>query len=396
MTDVTDRTNTPISTAELERRWSAIRDAMKAAGIDVLVTQNNSEEWGYTRYLTDLPQGGYGSAVIFPVEGPMTVVSHGALADVSIDPGGTPPYRGVGRLLSAPYFPAVHYCQHLDADLVVKGLAPFANGTIGLLGANQIVYPVVSAIREAFSTSDIVDATDIVDAIKVIKSSEEIALIRKTAALQDEGMSLALESLKPGMKDRDVTAMIEGFSGHQGSEYGFYMVGSWNSNDAFPHSWPKHYQERVIQPGDVIGILIENSGPGGYYCELGRTVVLGKAPSRLVDEFAFLVEAQRFNMSLMKPGASCAEIFSLHNDFMRSHSRAAEERIHAHGQGYDLVERPLIRSDEPGTIEPAMNITCHPGTRTADLSCSVCDNFLTGDQEPERLHKTPQQIFELV
>ena len=53
--------------------------------------------------------------------------------------------------------------------------------------------------------------------------------------------------------------------------------------------------------------LIEVNGPGGYFTEVGRTIVLGKASQELKDNFATTVEAQDYSASLLKPGASCRE-----------------------------------------------------------------------------------------
>ena len=48
----------PISTAELERRWGAVRAAMAAQKIDVLVMQNSNEfSGGYVKWFTDMPSG---------------------------------------------------------------------------------------------------------------------------------------------------------------------------------------------------------------------------------------------------------------------------------------------------------------------------------------------------
>ena len=53
---LSERLNTPISTAELERRWGAVRAAMAAEKIDVLLMQNNNDHMGgYVRYFTDMP-----------------------------------------------------------------------------------------------------------------------------------------------------------------------------------------------------------------------------------------------------------------------------------------------------------------------------------------------------
>ena len=43
---LSERLNTPISDAELERRWKAVRAAMEKEKIDVLLMQNNNDHMG--------------------------------------------------------------------------------------------------------------------------------------------------------------------------------------------------------------------------------------------------------------------------------------------------------------------------------------------------------------
>ena len=86
------------------------------------------------------------------------------------------------------------------------------------------------------------------------------------------------------------------------------------------------------------------------YTEIARTIVLGKASNELIDGFESMKEAQAHTLRLLKPGASCADIAA---EPRRLHARAAACRRSCgstrHGQGYDLVERPLIRADETMT-----------------------------------------------
>ena len=79
MAELSERLNKPISTAELERRWAAIRAAMEAEGIDVLLMQNNNDHMGgYVKYVTDIPAGnGYPMTVVFPRDDAMSIVTQG-------------------------------------------------------------------------------------------------------------------------------------------------------------------------------------------------------------------------------------------------------------------------------------------------------------------------------
>jgi Xaa-Pro aminopeptidase len=73
-----------------------------------------------------------------------------------------------------------------------------------------------------------------------------------------------------------------------------------------------------------------------------------------------------------------------------------ESRVYSHSQGYDLIERPLIRSDETMSLEKGMNMSVHPAYATSSMFAHICDNYLIEENGvSECLHKTPKQIFEL-
>jgi Xaa-Pro aminopeptidase len=95
----------------------------------------------------------------------------------------------------------------------------------------------------------------------------------------------------------------------------------------------------------------------------------------------------------MKPGAKPRELLNAHNKLLISKRYPPEGRLYAHGQGYDLVERPAIRPEETMTIKKGMNITVHPITLTKEAYAFCCDNYLVTDSGTVRLHKTPREVF---
>ena len=399
MEQLSERLQTPISTAELERRWAAVRAAMERDKIDALLMQNNNDYMGgYVKYFTDLPAtNGYPLTVVFPRDDLMTMVSQGPFGGVSHPAeSGDGTRRGVKQWLTTPSFVSCNYTANYDAELAAKGLEPYAGGTIGLVGTAGMSFALVDHLRKGrFSNARFVDATDLVDTIKVIKSAEEQELIRRCAAMQDGAMRAAFAAVEPGMRDRDIAAIAQCYSQRHGSENGIYLCASMPADKPAQFS-QRHYQNRIIKEGDVVTLLVEDAGPGGMYTELGRTCVVGKASTQVQDEFAFTLQARKFNLGLLKPGAPCKDIFAAYNDFMRKNGRPEEKRLHCHGQGYDLVERPLIRNDEPMTIQKDMNIVVHPTYIRGPIFSWVCDNYLIGPDGPgERLHRFPEAITEL-
>jgi Xaa-Pro aminopeptidase len=399
MEQLSERLQTPISTAELERRWAAVRAAMERDKVDVLLIQNNNDHMGGgVKYFTDLPAtNGYPFTVVFPRDDLMTLVSQGPFGGVHEFNGKSDGMRrGVKQWLTTPSFASCNYTAGYDAELAAKALAPYAGGTIGLVGTAQMSFALVDTLQKGrFSNTRFIDASDLVDRIKVIKSAEEQDLIRRAAAMQDGAMRAAFAAVEPGLRDRDIAAIAQCYSQRHGSENGIYLCASMPADKPAQFS-QRHYQNRVVKEGDTIALLVEDSGPGGMYTELGRTCVVGKASAELKDEFAFALEARKFNLGLLKPGAPCKDIFAAYNDFMRKNGRPEEKRLHCHGQGYDLVERPLIRNDEPMAIQKEMNIVVHPTYIRGHVLSWVCDNYLIGADGPgERLHHFPEAITEL-
>ena len=270
-----ERVNTPISTAELERRWALIRAEMATQKIDVLLAQaNNDFMGGYVKYLTDLPAtNGYPFTVLFPREELMTVVGQGPFGqDLRLDSAGDGIRRGVGRVMGSPSYVAIHYTAAYDAECALKALQGYEGATIGLLGPSAISHAMVDTLKKSLPRATFVDASPLVDAIKAIKSPEEIALIRRMTAMQDVAAEAVTKALRPGMRDMEVVQIARSVSTSLGSEQGWYMAASGPVGTAAVMA-PPHLQNRTIREGDQFCMLIENSGPGGFYGEIGRTWV---------------------------------------------------------------------------------------------------------------------------
>jgi Xaa-Pro aminopeptidase len=394
MEDPKERLTTCISTSELERRWKAARGVMRENNIDFLVMRNDEEFLGgYVRWFSDFPaRHSYPFTVIFPAQDEMTLITC----------GGTPPtdpfppawsVRGVKRRLAAPYFPSLHYTSTYDAELTVGVLKEKKGATIGLVGKSSMPVTIYEYLRKHLTRSKFVDATDHIDQLMVVKSPEEMALIKRTAALQDAAMEHVRKSIRPGRRDFEILAEAQYSCVMQGSERQLILVGSGPQGMATRWQF-RHFQNRVMREGDQVCVLIEVNGPGGFYTELGRIFTLGKPSQALQDAYGVAVEAQEVTLNLLKPGATPKDIWNANNQFLQKMGYKPERRLYAHGQGYDLVERPGIRPEEPMTIRPGMNLTVHPFAINEVAWAVVTDNYLVTDNGPGPcLHRTPKQIF---
>jgi Xaa-Pro aminopeptidase len=392
-----ERLLNPISDAELDRRWAAVRKAMTEEGVDALIVQSNND-WlgGYVKWLTDHPAtNGYPKTVVFHADDWMTVIDMGPRGGRRKLGGNDEVHRGVGEILTTPAFTSVAYTDEYQAELVVSDIKRRNCRVVGVAGGGALPHRFMTRIGRDLAPIRLIDMTDAVDWVKAIKSPEEISAIRKTAHMQDEVFARLLAKVRPGMRDTDITALAQYEGRLLGSEQGLFLGAS--APLGMRSGFADRYQQgRTLRDGEHFTILIENNGPGGFYTELARTMVFGKATQQLLDGFAAMKAAQDHTLSLIKPGASCRDIAAAHDDYMRSRNFPPELRLYCHGQGYDLVERPLVRADETMTLAAGMNLAVHPGYETDGMFAVICDNYLVEANGPsECLHRTEKKVFEL-
>lgn len=387
---------THTSDAELERRWAETRKAMAEQGIEALVMQGR-DDWlgGYVRWFTDIwATNAYPRTIVFYADRPMTIVEMGAFDQVREFGGADAVHRGVEKILATPSFFSVGYTPRYDAELVCGELTKSGVKSVGILTPDSLPSSLISAIDNVPNLK-ITDATDMVDTIKAVKSAEELEQVQAACILQDKAMAAVFDFIRPGMRDLDVVNFCQAECHRLGSDNGL-LLGSSAPLGVSARFKPRQQQGRIIQKGEHFSLLIEVNGPGGQYAEIARTMVLGKATQKLKDEFALMKEAQDHTLSLMKPGVAPADIAKAHDAWMLDHGLGAERRLYAHGQGYDLVERPLIRADETMKLAAGMNFAVHPGYDDTTVFAVICDNYLVTDTGvSDCLHKTPKQIFEL-
>jgi Xaa-Pro aminopeptidase len=381
----------PIS--ELVRRWDAVRAYLHGHDASALVVSASQDYLGGSyRWLTDrAAQYDYGAAAVFHVDAPMTLIEHGDLGAVR-ELAGHPEYPGVGLVRTTAAFHSAAFTHGYEADLIIRDLRENGCRRVAVAGLGAMPYRTGEALRNA--GLELLDATEWLDGVKAIKSDAEMIAVRAVAALQDEVFARTLTRIGPGMLESDVRAEVQAQAARLGSDQGVILTASAAlGQGAYPRY--SYFQERRLQAGDYLMLLVEVNGRSGYYCELGRIVSLGPAPAQVRDGVAVSRELQAAVLRDIRPGVSAAEVAHRHDETLAAASLRPERRLFAHGQGYDLVERPLIRADETMTLAAGMNLACHPGKAGPDLFTFVCDNHLVTDTGVEPLHLTEQQVFEV-
>lgn len=384
----------PIPIAELERRWSELRAAMEARGVDCLVMQASSNTFGgYVRYLIDLAVGDvYANTLIFPLHGEMALITSGPAPSREMPAWMRP---GASELLTGPYFPSVHYTYGDDGRRAAEIIAAAGHRTVGIVASGEMYASFERGLRSSLPEVHFEDSTDLVDTLKATKSADELRMLDETVKLQDDAFAEALAIIRPGMRAFELRAELQRFVTLRGSEEQLIMIGVGPLSTAVRQRGVRD-QYREIKRGDAICLMIEVNGPGGMYAEIGRTICLGEPSASLSRAWADACELQDFTAEMLVPGADPAAVFTSYNDELTRRGYPPERRAFCHSQGYDIFERPTLDEREHLPISAHMNFALHPVVVLPDAYAFCCDNFVTLDDGPaRRLHQTPRDLFVL-
>jgi len=215
-------------------------------------------------------------------------------------------------------------------------------------------------------------ADGIFNKARQIKTPNELALLRSLSKLTDKALGDALRSAKVGVSEMELagTLLASLFGG--GAESYKLMIIATGERSEFPNVGPT---DRKLKHGDIIRMEIFGQ-KSGYLTGVCRTAVVGDATPEQYKIWSNLIECKYLVMDLIKPGASCAEVY---RKFLAKFSELGFEPISfvAHGIGLHLHEEPymgrygneIVETGMVGAFEPLVYIPGRFGMQNKDMFC---------------------------
>ncbi len=329
-----------LSQDELRRRHASVRAGMKQEGLDVLLVSGIRfvAAGGYLRYLTNRAEPFGGEVLILPLEGaPVFLARTGERALL------VKKYLGLEALTGS------------TGPQTAEALKNRGVKRVGLCSLRTMFAEFYLQLVNAVPGVDFVEASSILDEARWIKSEEELAWIRKSAALTDMAYQVFSNLVRPGRREADVFLEVEHTVRQHGAENTYFMM----SADPKPIAKFLDLASDTYEKGDVVLFNAEISGPGGYYTQLERTFYLGTPTGEVEEAYAACLAAQDKTKAMLRPGTKASDIH-------KAIVAAIEEGGHkmglhpGHSQGLDIFERPLIDAHEKAVLAANMIIVLHP------------------------------------
>jgi len=240
------------------------------------------------------------------------------------------------------------------------------------------------------------DATALLDKLLMHKSAGEIAAVRRAAEIADEAYVEFLRMVRPGRRQFEIVADLEAHLRRRGCPDNFMIIGS-GGKDVLGMTPPS---ERRIAVGDLVTTEL-TPAVDGYFAQICRTLVVGKASEAQRRAFGVFVEALEAGIAAVRPGVRAADVAKAENDVFRKHglgeyTTSQWTRVRGHGMGMFADSKPHILEDVNTVLEPGMTLIVHPNTYHPDVGYIVLgDALAVTDTGAEVLCRTPRQLFEV-
>jgi Xaa-Pro aminopeptidase len=178
-------------------------------------------------------------------------------------------------------------------------------GTVGTLIFPQIIY---AQLQKTFPQAEMVNAESLIFELRVKKSENEIACMRKAAEILDESFTNAVQKIEVGWTELDIMAEIEAGILRGGAE------GTAVSWDPMIPTGPEHANLcmnrntlRKVSAGEII-CLQAGAVYEGYNAALCSPFVLGKIPAEIQNAVLAANEAIQATIQSLKPGATSRQV----------------------------------------------------------------------------------------
>jgi len=182
------------------------------------------------------------------------------------------------------------------------------------------------------------DATSIMTDLRIVKSSEEIELIRKAARVADTAIDAAIKVAKPGIAETEIAAEAEYAMRKNGAEEFYRTYVASGPRSSIAHGLVSH---RKVQKGDLVMIDLHPT-VNAYHADLCRTICVGKSSEKQRKAFEVYLKAQRAAVEAVRPGATMTNLENLMHEIFEK--EGYEEYFIGppiHGVGLEFEEPPL-------------------------------------------------------
>lgn len=242
-----------------------------------------------------------------------------------------------------------------------------------------------------------VSATDILRPMRVIKSEDEIVVMRRAGAITEAAFADVLPRLKHGMTELDIVAEVDYQLRRHGALGPSFTTSLYNSGPNHPLLFGQRLEtwKRILEP--PVSILFDfGAAYEGYCYDYGRTVSFGEPDAEMTRVYNLIMEAQAVGVQAMRSGAATTTQVDAAARAVIADAGYGEEFRHrlGHGIGMDVHEPPFLTAGDETPLREGMLFTVEPSiTQFHTFSARVEDVVVARPDGGEKLTNGFQSLI---
>jgi len=222
----------------------------------------------------------------------------------------------------------------------------------------------------------------------VIKSSEEVAIMRRAGRIVAAVLQRLKEEVKPGIRTRQLESVAVKELGKSGARASFKGYRGFPAhlcvsvNDEIVHGIPG---ERLLSEGDIVSLDF-GAFVGGFHGDAAITVGVGTISSRAQELLAVTEAALMDGVKAARCGAHLGDVSASIQEYVETRGFSVIREYSGHGVGRDLHEDPLVPNfgfhGEGPVLQKGMTLALEPMVTTGHWRTRLTEDqwtVLTGD-----------------
>ena len=284
-----------------------------------------------------------------------------------------------------------------------------------------------SEFQKIFSGFEFVDISPIVLEQRKRKDASEINAIREACKAIHEGHKAVMSSLREGITELELSAVVENahrLAGHEGIFFmrqpDFFMsrgpIASGSNLSRFSGvvfsitgvglspAVPAGPSKKNISKGDLVVIDIPTMVKG-YHSDQTRTYILGEADTQIRQMYSSLKEIADHLIETIRPGAKCSEVFQMAadkaeelkvTDAFLNFGSGKKSHMVGHGIGLECTEPPILSRYDHSELSEDFAAALEMHMFREDVGViKLEDVILIGKEQNMLLTQSPRELFEV-
>jgi Xaa-Pro aminopeptidase len=340
--------NKSIPDSEFADRTARIQKKLGENDYDAYLVHCNESDQANVRYLSDHWPIFEAAGVIVPREGEPILLIGPEAEPFARDRSTIKKIRKMVEYRESaepeyPDIPVATFSAIFDELSGGRGIEKLALGDYTILPM-----PVYEGVRTALGKKgEMVRAEWIISEMRMIKSENEIAMIKEAHRISELALEDILEKMKPGMTEKEAVGIVyEALYRHGAECEGFpnYVFGGRKTRNAIARAT---YDK--IEQGQLIQLCI-GARFGGYSSSVGRPVIFGKMGESMKKHVQFGLDVHLKTYEWIEEGVIARNVAGRYYDYFKKHGYEHHFLYGpCHGTGIIEVEKPWMEttSDYP-------------------------------------------------